>query len=96
MLRDLRSVKLRPSDRKRVDAIRSIFQSCAGVDWTDERWLHSVCRRYHEQLTELHVARARARKTNGLREMGITREQAAERVVERVREEEAAANDMGF
>jgi hypothetical protein len=96
MLRDLRSVKVRPAERARVDRIRVQFQSHGSVPTADERWLHDVCRRYHDQLEALHEARERAMKTNALRGLGLTREQAQRRAQARQAAEQARSNDLGF
>ncbi|MFA4971197.1 MAG: hypothetical protein WC683_01200 [bacterium] len=96
MLRDLRSVKLRPADRARVDAVRSQFQSAGTLATSDYRWLHALCRRYSAQLGELRASRERATRSNALRRMGITRAEADRRMAARDAAEQAALNDLGF
>jgi peptide subunit release factor 1 (eRF1) len=96
MLRDLRSVKVRPVERKKVDLLRDQFQRTGTISTPAERWLHDVCRRYSKQLSELHDARDRAHRTNALRSLGMTRAQAAQRVQERAAAEVARSNDLGF
>jgi hypothetical protein len=96
MLRDLRSVKVRPSERIHVDALRARFQSCGSVTAAEERWLRDICRRYAVQLHTLHEARDRARHTNALRALGLTHAEAGARVEARQRRVEADNNDLGF
>lgn len=96
MLRDLRSVKLRPAERDRLNAVREQFQSAGAIPMSYERWLHDACRRYRGQMEELHAARERAQRTNALRRLGISREQAEARVQERAASEAERANDLGF
>jgi len=96
MLRDLRSVKLRPQDRSHVDRLCACFHDAGSVPTDGTRWLHAVCRRYSAQLKELHAARERARTTNSLRSLGLTRAEAQDRAQARTRDDESAHNDLGF
>ena len=96
MLKDLRSIKLRPRDRDHVNRIRSCFESAGSVVFSDERWLHDVCRRYSVQIQELHASRERAIKTNALKSMGLSREEAQRRVEARNKLVEKMNDDMGF
>jgi hypothetical protein len=96
ILKDLRSVKLPVKIRAFVDQSRSSFQSEGNLPIDIQRRLRSICNQYKAQLKELHAARARARRTNGLKAMGISREEAARRVAARRAAEEAKKNDVGF
>ena len=96
MLRDLRSVKMRPRERADVDRLRARFQQTGAVSSNDERWLHDACRRYAKQIQELHEARDRARRTNSLRYLGLTRLEAERREIERDMAVRDANNDLGF
>jgi hypothetical protein len=96
MLRDLRSVKVRPTERVHVDALRVRFQALGKVTSSDERWLRDICRRYAMQLKMLHESRDRARHTNAMRSMGITSADVESHAVDRLRRMDADENDMGF
>jgi len=96
MLRNLRSVKMRPRERADVDRLRARFQQTGVVSPNDERWLHDACRRYAKQIHELHEARDRARRTNSLRYLGLTRLAAERLAEERERAVQDAHNDLGF
>jgi hypothetical protein len=96
MLRDLRSVKMRPTERTHVDALRERFQALGAVTTEDERWLRDACRRYVQQLRMLHEARDRARHSNALRARGMTAADVEARAAARLRRADAENNDMGF
>jgi hypothetical protein len=96
MLRDLRSVKLHAADRTRVDRLRRDFQDGCDLSMEEVRWLHSVCRRYAVQLTELRSARERAQRTNTLRLLGITQAEMAARKQARADAEDRQRSDLGF
>lgn len=96
MLRDLRSVKMRPGERAEVDRLRACFQQTGVISLDNERWLHDACRRYVKQIQELHEARDRARNTNALRSLGLTRLAAERLATERERAVQDANNDLGF
>jgi len=96
MLRDLRSVKMRSSERTHVNDLRVRFQVLGAVTPLDERWLRDICRRYGIQLRMLHESRERARHTNALRSMGISTSDAAERADVRMKQMESEGNDLGF
>ena len=96
MLRDLRSVKIRPKERERVDGLREQFQTNGTLPFASVQWLREVCRRYGQQLNELHASRDRARRTNALRNLGITRASAAAAAQARAQDLRAENNDLGF
>lgn len=96
MLRDLRSVKMRPTERTHVNALRERFQAIGSVTPVDERWLRDACRRYILQIRMLHEARDRARHTNALRSQGLTAADVEARAAARLRRLDAENNDLGF
>jgi CO/xanthine dehydrogenase Mo-binding subunit len=96
MLRDLRSVKMRAEERSHVDALRERFQTLGAITTADDHWLRNACRRYAGQLRLLHESRERARHTNALRAMGLTRDEVEARAAARLRRIDAENNDMGF
>lgn len=96
MLRDLRSVKMRPTERDHVQMLRERFQALGAITTTDERWLREACRRYGMQLRLLHESRERARRTNALRSMGMTRDDLETRAAARQQQIERELNDLGF
>ncbi len=89
-------MKIRPAERGRVDALRADFQANGNLPWAEERWLHDMCRRYNQQLAELHAARERARRTNAIRNLGLTQLQVERRAAARRQEEADRADDLGF
>lgn len=96
MLRNLRSVKMRPSERARVNAMRVRFEGGADIVMKDREWLADACKRYRRQLDELEAARERARRTNGLRALGMTQAEARARAAAREAQQQAAHDDLGF
>jgi len=96
ILRDLRSIKVSSKERDFIDRARSYFQSEGNLPTDVQMKLRRICGRYKAQMKELHAARARARRTNGLKAMGISREEAARRVEARRAAEAAKKQDVGF
>lgn len=95
-LRDLRSVKLRPEQRAFVDRARAVLEATGGIPLDVRMDLRRLCSCYAKQLTELHRARERARITNGLRKVGLTRADAAAIRSDRVQREGALRADLGI
>jgi len=96
LLKDLRSIKLTKDKRAFVDRCRTLFED-AGCLPNDQKFkLYGFAKRYSRQFKELHESRARARKTNGLRSMGITKAEAERRVQERIKQEKLRQSDVGF
>lgn len=96
ILKDLRSVKVPPDTRKFIDKSRDYFESEGSLPIEDQKRLRRLCSRYRVQLKELYAARSRARKTNGLRQMGITQAEAKRRAEMRREAVEKRNNDVGF
>jgi|GEM_PF-2618154 len=96
ILRDLRSIKVTPKTRDFIDRTRMYFESEGNIPADVKMKLRRIFKRYSQQVKELHAARARARRTNGLRSRGISMEEAS-RLVEARREHEAEMKrDVGF
>lgn len=96
ILRDLRSIKVPPAIRSYINESRSFFEANGALPIETQMRLRQLCNQYKRQMRELHSARARARKTNGLRALGISRSEAAKRVEARRAAEEARKKDVGF
>jgi len=96
ILRDLRSIKVPPKTRDFIDRTRTYFQSEGNLPTETQMKLRRVCNRYKRQMKELSEARDRARKTNGLRAMGLSRDSAAKLVEERRAREAEMKRDVGF
>lgn len=96
LLKDFRSVKLPPGRRALVDLWRGMFEGMGSLPNRQRFALFDLAKKYNRQLTELHESRARARKTNGLRAMGITQAEADRRVEERRQQEELRRSDIGI
>lgn len=96
ILRDLRSIKVPKDIRKFIDKTRDYFESKGNVPDEARVRLRRLCVRYKTQMKELHAARARARKTNGLRALGVSKAEAERRIQMRKAAIEARARDVGF
>jgi len=96
LLRDFRSVKLRKPQRDFVNSARAEFEKNGSLSWEAVVRLEKMASRYSHQLKELHAARQRARETNGLRRLDMTRAEADLRARERERRELETANDLGI
>lgn len=96
MLRDLRSVKMSEARRQFVDRTRGHFEATGALSLESLVQLRQVCRFYGRQLADLHAARERARITNGLRRIGMTRDEAAAIRAERLSVERAHRADLGI
>jgi hypothetical protein len=96
LLKDFRSIKLPKHRRELIDKCRELFESIGTLPNEQRFALFDLAKRYNRQFRELYDARARARRTRGLRAMGITRGEASQRVVERKRQEELRRSDVGF
>lgn len=96
LLDDLRSVKLPSNTRAFVDRCRDSIQSNGDIPLDDKRKIREIGRRYSVQLNALHAARERARRTNSLKRMGITQEQANEMIANRRKAEDDARMDTGL
>lgn len=96
LLDDLRSVKLPSNTRAFVDRCRDSIQSNGDIPLDDKRKIREIGRRYSVQLNELHAARERAKRTNGLRRLGITNKQAQEMIAIRRKAEADARLDTGL
>lgn len=92
LLRDLRSVKMRPADRARACALAS--RGTLRVDEIGEGW--ALVRRFRVQLTALYAARERARRTQGRRQLGLSTSAVAARAQERRDAERIAREDLGI
>ena len=96
ILKDLRSIKVPKTVRGFIDDARSRFESDGTLDIGTQRRLRQICNQYSRQMRELHAARARARRTLGLKAMGISREEADRRVEMRKKAIEERRTDVGF
>jgi len=96
ILRDLRSVKVPPDIRGFIDRTRVYFETEGDLPSSTQKRLRQICNQYGKQLKELHASRARARRTNGLKALGISRQEAARRVEMRRAAVAARKNDVGF
>jgi hypothetical protein len=56
----------------------------------------SLVRRFRKQLTELHAARERARRTRGRQALGLTGAQVVAAQARRREEEELRRSDLGL
>lgn len=96
LLKDFRSIKLSPNTRAMIDSCRELLEAHGALP-SDKRFaVMELAKRYNKQFAELYAARARARRTNGLRAAGISREDAARLVEERKKNEELRKSDVGF
>lgn len=96
MLKDLRSVKLRKELRGYVDRMRTVLEATGSLPAFEKVKIRRMCTIYSKQLVELHESRQRAKRTNGLRAMGITRQEAERRVEKRRADEVRNKMDVGF
>ena len=96
ILRDLRSVKVSPATRDYIDRARVHFEGEGNLPLDVQRKLRKVYVKYSVQVKELHESRSRARKTNGLKALGISKEEASRRVDMRESAVVARRNDVGF
>ena len=96
LLKDFRSIKLPPAKKALVDRWRELFEQIGALPNEQRFALFDLAKRYNRQFRELHESRARARKSNGLRAMGISKAEAQRRVDARRAQEEMRRNDLGF
>lgn len=96
LLRDFRSIKLRKPQRDFVNEARAEFETNGALPRETVARLREMASNYSRQFKELYDARERARETNGLRRLGITRAEAERRSRERERCETEMANDLGI
>jgi len=96
ILRDLRSIKVPPKTREFIDRARDYLEKNGGLSVDVQMKVRRICQRYRVQMKELHASRERARRTNGLKRMGITRAEAEMRVEQRRKEQELLRQDVGF
>lgn len=96
VLKDLQSIKVPPKTRDYIDRARMYLQGEGGIPGDVQMQLRRIYNRYKKQVRELHSARARARKTNGLKSLGISSSEAAKRVERRKAADEARRRDVGF
>jgi len=79
-----------------VDRARDRFESTGSLALETRMKLREFCVLYTKQMKELHAARERARITNGLRKIGMTRAEAAEIRNRRLEEERELRSDLGI
>lgn len=96
LLKDLRGIKVKPNARVYIDSARAHFENTGSLPNSTQTRLRRICNNHKKQMKELHAARARARKTNGLRTLGISGEEAARRAEKRIAEVDARRRDVGF
>ncbi len=96
LLKDLRSVKLRKELRGYVDRMRAVFEAKGDLPALEKVKIRRMCTQYSRQLLELHESRQRAKRTNGLRAMGLTVQEADRRVEKRRADEIRSRMDVGF
>ena len=96
LLKDFRSIKLSKAKRAFIDQCRALFEDAGSLPNRQRFDLFELAKRHNQQFAELHESRARARRTNGLRAMGITRAEADQRVQKRREQEELRRSDIGF
>lgn len=96
ILRDLRSIKVTPKTREYINNARNYFESNGAIPVSTQMKLRSICKRYRSQMKELHESRERARRTNGLKKLGMTRSEADRIARERKKERENLRQDVGF
>jgi len=95
LLRDLRSIKVGSTVRKRIDILRERFDA-NDLSLPDSLWLLGLRRRYRRQFGELYEARERALRTNGRRAMGLTTDDVKGRAEARERHQRELQNDFGI
>lgn len=96
MLSDLKSIKLQPEDRTFVLAAVETFRGQGGVGPQTRDRLIELHRRHRRQIREVNEAREKARYTNGIKKLGLTRGEVAERAKARSQEEDRARSDLGI
>lgn len=96
ILRDLRSVKMDKARRAFVDRTRDGFESTGAISLEVLIKLRKLCATYSRQLSELYQARERARITNGLRKIGMTRSEADAIRDKRLDAEREMRSDLGI
>lgn len=96
LLSDFRSIKLSRENKEFINECRSRFQSNGDLPLETKKQIRVLARYHNRQLSELRASRARARRTNGLRKMGLTMREATELVAQRQQRNEAAKMDTGL
>ena len=96
LLRDFRSIKLPKDKRTFVDMCRKYLESNGALPHPETLRLREMERRYSKQFKALYEARDRARTTNGLKAMGMTRAEAQERSQARRARKADQNADLGF
>lgn len=96
LLDDFKAIKLSKSNRVFVNECRGQLQYAGDLPYDKKRQLRTLARYHHRSLKELREARARARKTNGLKQMGLTMREASKLAAEKRVREDAAKADTGL
>jgi len=96
ILNDFRAIKLPKARRDFIDRCRERLESSGHLSRESLSELHSLLALYSRKISELHEARERARVSNGLRKMGMTREDAAKIRNERLEAERKHRSDLGI
>ena len=96
LLHDFRSIKLSKAQRAWVDRLWYHFETHGSIPNREKFALVRLSKKYSKQFAELHASRDRARRTNALRKMGVSREEFKDMQEERKRKNDADASDLGF
>ena len=96
IIKDLRSIKVSTKTRDYIDRARVYFEGEGDLPLETQRKLRKVYSQYSTQVKALHESRSRARKTNGLKALGISKEEADRRVKMRESAVRIRRNDVGF
>lgn len=96
LLADLLCVKLPSNIRKYLFLVRDNFDNSGCIQYKDQDRLRDIAFRYRIKLKELYAAREKARISNGLRSLGISRVDFKKRIDRRVSEDKIKRSDVGF
>lgn len=96
MLSDLLCVKLPKQIRQYLFFIKNNIGNDGFIEYKDQDRIRDISIRYRKNLKELYAARERAKITNGLRSMGMSRSEFKSRVSDRIENEKMNKLDVGF
>ena len=96
ILRDFKSIKLRKDLRRYIDLMRSLLEMTGDIPAIEKVKVRKMSVRYTRQMSELYDSRQRAKRTNGLKAMGISTQEAERRVEQRQAEKIRNYTDVGF
>lgn len=96
ILRDFKSIKLRIDLRRYIDRMRLVFEATGDLPAAEKVKIRKMSVQYSRQMAELQDSRQRARRTNGLKAMGISAAEAGRRVEQRQAEKNRNSTDVGF